>query len=326
MESDEHSREPGQALVVGSELTLDRRVAGNRVRSLSGGELGSEVQHVNEQARALDVREEVMSQAGPLAGALDQARDVRHDELAILAFEDAEHRREGREGVARHLRRGTREARQQRGLAGIWQAHQADVGEQPEPELQPAFLSGESTLGKAGRLARGRGESLVALAAAATACDRCALPRREQLPAASGQIAAVGAARGGDLRPGRHADRQRLPVGAVTLRPFPVSSAARAVVRPSAEALQVAQGVVAHEDDRSAVSPVAAVGSPAGDVGFPAEARAAVAAGPGLDVDPRAIVKHALHRDSRADRRGRSRDDLRYMATKSIHRKGATRP
>jgi NADP-dependent 3-hydroxy acid dehydrogenase YdfG len=66
------------------------------------------------------------------------------------------------------------------------------------------------------------------------------------------------------------------------------------------EALQVAQRVLAHDHDLAAAPAVTAVGAATGDVGFAAEARAAVAAGPGLDVDPRAIVEHADHRDSRA--------------------------
>ena len=61
-------------------------------------------------------------------------------------------------------------------------------------------------------------------------------------------------------------------------------------VRAAAEALQVAQRGVADEHDVAAVAAVAAVGAAPGHVRLAAEADAAVAAGAGLDVDPRAIV------------------------------------
>ena len=73
----QHARQPREALVVCSELALDRRVVGHGVRLLAHRELGREVEHVHEQPRALDVREEVVAEPGALAGALDQAGDVR---------------------------------------------------------------------------------------------------------------------------------------------------------------------------------------------------------------------------------------------------------
>ncbi len=42
--------------------------------------------------RALDVRQEIVSQPRAGAGALDQARDVGDDELAFLAFDNTEDR------------------------------------------------------------------------------------------------------------------------------------------------------------------------------------------------------------------------------------------
>ncbi len=88
----QHARQPREALVVRRELALDRRVVGDRVRLLAHRELGGDVEHVHEQPRALDVREEVVPEAGALARALDQAGDVGDDQLALVAFEHAEHR------------------------------------------------------------------------------------------------------------------------------------------------------------------------------------------------------------------------------------------
>ena len=47
---------------------------------------------MDEQAGALDVREEVVAEAGAAGGALDQPGDVGEHELAVLAVERAEHR------------------------------------------------------------------------------------------------------------------------------------------------------------------------------------------------------------------------------------------
>ena len=71
-----------------------------------------------------------------------------------------------------------------------------------------------------------------------------------------------------------------------------MAAAPGAVVRALAKALQVAQGVVAHHDDRPAATAVAPVGAPARHVRFAAKAHRAVSPGSRLDVDSRAIVKH----------------------------------
>ena len=242
-----------------------------------------------------------MAEAGTLAGALDQPRDVRDDELALVAFEHAEHRRERRERIVGDLRRGAGQAREQRGLAGVGEADEADVGEQLQRELDPALLTAETTLGEAWRLARGSGEALVALAAAAAAGERRGLAVGEQLPAAPEQVPLpllLGSAAAENLRPGRDPDREGLAVGSMALGAAAVPAAPGAVVRAAPEALQVAQRLVADEHDVTSAPAVASVGTAARDVRFAAEARTAVAAGAGLYVNPRAIVKHVDHRDS----------------------------
>ncbi len=61
------------------QLVLDRGVVGDGVRLLAHRDLGGDVEHVHEQARALDVGEEVVAEPGALACALDQAGDVGDD-------------------------------------------------------------------------------------------------------------------------------------------------------------------------------------------------------------------------------------------------------
>ena len=82
------------------QLALDRRVVGDRVRAVER----REVEHVHEQPRALDVREEVVAEPGALARALDQPGDVGDHELAVVELERAEHRLERRERVVGDLR------------------------------------------------------------------------------------------------------------------------------------------------------------------------------------------------------------------------------
>src|SRR4051794_9369175 len=56
----EDPREPGEPLVVRCELVLDRLPVGERIRAVER----REVEHVDEQPRALDVREEVVAEPG----------------------------------------------------------------------------------------------------------------------------------------------------------------------------------------------------------------------------------------------------------------------
>ena len=153
-------------------------------------------------------------------------------------------------------------------------------------------LAGQAALGEARRLARRRGEALVALPARAAARDGRALAVGEQLPAAPREVLAARRPAPRPAVPGGTPIVERLAVGAVALRALAVAAAPGAVVGLAPEALQVAQRVVADEHDVAAAPAVAAVGAAARHVRFAAEAHAAVAAGAGLDVDSRAIVQH----------------------------------
>ena len=268
------------ARVVALELALDRRVVGDRVGAVER----RQVEHVDEQPRALDVREELVAEPRAVARALDQPGDVGDDELALGALERPEHRLERREGVVGDLRRRAREPRQQRGLAGVGQADEADVGEQLQRQLEPALLARQPALGEAGRLARRVANRL--------------LPRPPEPPRAT-------------MRAGR---RDKVVQRAVVGR-APASRAGRATtsVSPSApwrmRGAAVAAGVGAERvraperlrsrsepsqaiDDVAAVPAVAAVGPAARHVRLAAEARRAVAAAPGLDVDAGPVVQH----------------------------------
>ena len=85
MDSARSARQRGQPRVVRGQLALDRRVVGDRVRAVER----REVEHVDEQPRALDVGEEVVAEPGAVAGALDQPGDVGEHELALVGVERA---------------------------------------------------------------------------------------------------------------------------------------------------------------------------------------------------------------------------------------------
>ena len=77
--------------------------------------------------------------------------------------------------------------------------------------------------------------------------------------------------------------------------PWPPRSARKCA--RAAEALQVAQVVVAAQHDVAAAAAVAAVGAALGHVRLAAEGQAAVAAPAGADLDACAVVEHRRHDD-----------------------------
>ncbi len=238
-----------------------------------------------------------MAEAGAVAGPLDQAGDVGDHQLALVGLEHAEHRRERREGVVGDLRRGSRETGQQRGLARVGKAHEPDVGEQTQLQRQPSLLARQAPLPEAGGLPGGGGEVLVAGAAAAPVGEHHARPGRQQLPGAARQLPLLLGV-GLDPRARRNRQLQRLPVGSVAHAILRRDRRGRPGSGPAPVGLEVTQGVVADGQHVPAAPAVTAVGSAPGNVGFAAEADGAVAAGPGLDVDPRAVVEHrASNRD-----------------------------
>ena len=66
------------------------------------------------------------------------------DRLPVLAFDRPENRRDRRERVVGHLRRRPRQPAQQRGLARVRQPDQPRVGQQLQPQLDPALLARRS--------------------------------------------------------------------------------------------------------------------------------------------------------------------------------------
>ena len=136
---------PSRARARAAARPAARRARPARARSSRGSRRGSEPSSgarsstwTSSRVRSTWARKSWPSPA-PLAGALDQPRDVGDHELALGGLERAEHRLERRERVVGDLRRGARQARDQRRLAGVGQPDEPDVGEQLELQLdQPS--------------------------------------------------------------------------------------------------------------------------------------------------------------------------------------------
>ena len=278
---------------------------------------------MHEQARALDVREEVVAEARALARALDQARDVGDHELALVAFERAEHRLERRERIVGDLRRRAREAREQRGLAGVRQADEADVGASSlSCELEPAPPR---------RRARARRSAAPGGSRSRSACCR-ARPRRRARPSRAGPGAGGPSAgrrdllRRRDLRAGRHASTSASPSRRGAASPRRGRRGRASACRRRRNARRSRSESLADEHDVAAAAAVAAVGTALGHVRLAAEAHAAVAARAGLhlDVARSQCITSALLR-GQADGRRRRRPSAAPAVCRSRRARGGRR-
>ena len=242
---------------------------------------------MHEQPRALDVAQEARPQPVTLVGALDEPGDVGQHEALFFAHRDhAQARLERGEGVVGDLGVRGREARDERGLAGVGEAHQADVGEQLQLQPQPALFAGLARVGAARGAVGGAGEAGVAAAAAPSASRHPALAGRGEVEQ---PLAALFLEKD---RPDRHADEGVFAFAPVAVRAFPVAAALAAefaVVAEGQERVQVLGGL---QHDVAAVAAVAARRAAPRDVLLPAEGNAAVAAVAGLHPDFGLVNEH----------------------------------
>src|SRR5207247_7961333 len=113
-----------------------------------------------------DVAQEFLAEARALARALDEARDVGDDELAVVQPRDPEVRRECRERVIRDLRPRARQRGEQARLPGVREARDPDVGDEAQLEVERALFSGLAVHRDARRATRARREPRLAASAA----------------------------------------------------------------------------------------------------------------------------------------------------------------
>ena len=154
-----------------------------------------------------------------------------------LALQGAQARLQRRERIAGDLGMGAGQAGQQRGLAGVGQPDQPDVGQQLELHDDPALLAGQAALGEPGGLVGRAGEALVAPPAGPPAGDQRPLTGDDEVvtgPVALDRHLGAGGTRApACLRPRRGAERPRRcrRAGPCSADAAPVSARGRAASR-----------------------------------------------------------------------------------------------
>src|SRR5579862_1842552 len=126
---------------------------------------------MDEQAGALDVAQELRAKSLAEVRAFNQSGYVGDDEGFFIGHfahgHDSEVGLEGSERVVGDFGASGGDARDERGLAGVWEADEANIGEQFEFEAVGALLAGAAQLVFARSLVRAGGKVLVAASATA---------------------------------------------------------------------------------------------------------------------------------------------------------------
>ena len=103
---------------------------------------------MQEDAVAREVFEETDTEAGAIGGALNQARDIGHDETAMsIDLDHPQIRHQRSEGIIGDLRPRRRHRPDQGRLARIWQPQQADIRQHFQFKLQRALFAFRSRAG-----------------------------------------------------------------------------------------------------------------------------------------------------------------------------------
>ena len=159
----------GQRGAVLLQLVADRAVVGDRVGAVDRHGLDQ----VDQQAGPLDVAEELVPQAVPRRAPLRSGRGCRprRSDRSRPTCDGAEVGVLGRERIVGDLGMGPRDPREQRRLAGVRQADQADVGDDLQFQGDPALLARLARLGLPRGAVGARLEVGVAVPAAAAPGD-----------------------------------------------------------------------------------------------------------------------------------------------------------
>ena len=147
---------------------------------------------MNEHLRALEVSQELMAETKPPMRALDETGNVGHREAAIAAQADnPEIRRQRGERIVGDLRAGRGDSRDQRRLARVGKADQADIGEHLHLEPKNFLFTGTTGLGAPRGAVRRRREARVAAAATTAPGHEHALSRARQIGAESPRVVRI---------------------------------------------------------------------------------------------------------------------------------------
>src|SRR6266542_3697199 len=209
-----------QVRVVGLQLGLQRRQVALGVAALLDRH---EVENVHQHGGARQVAQEAVAEALALGGPRDQARNVGEHEVAAVHAHHPEHRLQRGEGVVGDLGAGGGGARHDARLAGVGEADQADVGEQPQLQPQAALLPGLAALVEVRDAPAGRQGGVAAPAAPA--------PGGHEAGAGGGEIGEQAAILVADHGADRHGQEAVGAVGALAVVALAVGALAGALVR-----------------------------------------------------------------------------------------------
>src|SRR5215472_12334625 len=144
-----------------------------------------DVHEMNQQARALDMTQELRAQTGAGVRAFNEARNIGHnktDSLSRVTDGDyAKVRLEPGERIIGNLRARRRNTRDQGGFANIGVAHEPDVSEQLQFQSIGVLFTRPASFMLARRLVNRGCEACVSASAASAAGDDESLIRRGEL-------------------------------------------------------------------------------------------------------------------------------------------------
>ena len=266
------------------ELLIDGVEILHRIPALAAGY----IHHMDKQTAPVNVPEEIMTQAGTLGGALDDAGDIRHDEgHALLDVNHAQVGEQGGEVVVGDFRPCVGGDGEQCGLAHVGEAYQTYVRQQLQFQNHIPLLTLQAGLGESGHLPGGGG--VVGIAPAPTAA-----PGNDKVLAGGhihDDLTGLGIPDNG--APGDVDDEIFAPFAGH----FPthaVDTGGCLILALIAEVQQSGQIVVDVEHHTAAMTAVAAVGAAGGNVFFPVEGHGAVAAPSADDRNANLIYKHSI--------------------------------
>ena len=116
------------------DLIIDRPNILDRISALRAGS----IDHVDQHLTTLDMTQELVTEADPLRGTLDETRNVRHDEAAVaLQADHTEMRRQRREVIVRDLRTRITAHRKNRRLTHVRKTDETDIRDHTKLHLYP---------------------------------------------------------------------------------------------------------------------------------------------------------------------------------------------
>jgi len=232
------------------------------------------------------VAQEPVAEALAGGGAGDQAGHVGQDEVVLAGADHPEHRLEGGERVVGDLGPGRRRPGDDAGLAGVGEADQAGVGEQPQLQGELPLLARLAPLVEVGHPAVWAGEGGVAAAAAAAPGG----PEPRTRPVEVGeQLTALATDQGAH----RHGQDTAVAVGALPVVALPVDALAGLLVGMEVVLDERADTRVGDQHDVAAAAAVAAVRAAPRPVLLPVEGGHAVAAAAGGHLNGGLVDEHA---------------------------------